>query len=247
MRRTIAGLLFLGILCPGICRGGTMTIYQGALGGTGNGYIQSNTCQANSPSVPCTLSNAVTAGNTILISCDGEGAAPTISTDTRSNTYTTPTGAAQTAQGGLDNYNVFVATNAAAGSTTVTCTSPGATKGQVIVSEYASTMTAGGYDVFSASNPVAGNSLASVTSGSATTTAPNELMFETCVSYNSTISGPSGTVRQNFVFDRYQMTQDATVTTPSSYASTFTTATGNAWGCIELAFKSVYSGTVIFH
>jgi hypothetical protein len=196
-----------------------------------NGYIQSASCNGNSGTVACAFTNNVIAGNTILVGCLG-GTGLNVSTDTKGQTYTqvgtkiTPVARDE---------NVFYLLNVAGGALTVTCSNTNKAAEQAAISEYGSTVTAGGFDVTSTSVPVV-STLVSATSGLATTNAANELMFEFC-NLSGTGSSPNGTLRENFANNYFQATQDAIVASPSAYASTMTQGAAGIFGCIEAAFK----------
>lgn len=214
-----------------------------ASGWATNGYIQSASCNSNGTSVSCAFGKNVTAGNTLVVSCVTGFGTVYAATDTVSNVYTAA-GSVLTDHGG-NQMGTYYVVGAIGGATTVVCHTTQALI-QALIAEYASSTTAGGFDVTASSAPT--SSLAFVTSSSATLTATNDLVVEDCADMGTgTFTGQTGTTRENYVNNFYQMSQDAVVASAGPYASTFSIGSPAGWACAEVAFKQnapVRGGTI---
>lgn len=212
-------------------------LFLAARGWATNGYIQSRSCTGANGTVSCAFSNNVKAGNTIIVGCEDGVNTTTIdvATDTVSDSFS---GVSSTLNGPSLSLLISYALNVAGGATTVTCTfanNPSDTP-QISISEYASTATAGGYQTNSSSAPTAAD-VEPVTSNSLTTTIANEMVFDFCDQTKSPYSNGSGTFREEYVNNQYQVTMDSTVVNAGSYASTFNSTTwGTVWLCQQAAF-----------
>jgi hypothetical protein len=202
-----------------------------------NGYVQSVMCHGASGAANCAMNANVVAGNTLIAFCVGgsNGSAIALSTDTKGDIFT-KVYASDLQTAGSKHTNVAYVLSAVGGATTITCSEPSNDAIDAIMTEYGSTVTAGGFDISTSSSPAV-NTLLPLTSGSGTTTASNDLVFGFCRDFSGTLSAPNGTQRQNTSFNYLEATQDAIVASPSSYASTWTSSVGNFWTCGEVAFK----------
>lgn len=208
-----------------------------------NGLIQINDTDNTSINFASVTLTNVHAGNTIVVGCSISGTGIKISTDSAGDTFHYA-GSTITAQ--ARNINMLYATNVAGGTTMVYCNSVGGnTTISIVAVEYGSTATAGGFDVTSSSANAAGAN-ANFTTTNATTGQANETMTSFC-GYLPIASVTSVNGTQEFFGgnNNTYFWQDATVASPSAYASTgVANATiTNGFGCMQAAFKP--SGAVV--
>jgi hypothetical protein len=70
-----------------------------------------------------------------------------------------------------------------------------------------------------------------------TTSFPNEFAFGFVTLLNGAATGQSGTLRENYVNNYYQATEDQVNAAAGAQTLTFTQASPSAWIMIQAAFK----------
>jgi hypothetical protein len=222
--------------------GGTITISSGSASTSGTTYTyqQNKECSASSYTIGCAFTGSVTAHSLLVVGCTtgfaSQGINTVLITDTQGDVFSTAAVVANGNGGGAQETGVYYTMNAIGGANTVTChdLTNTATSIQLVAHEYLSN-GAGSFDVASSSSTSA--SIANPVSGNLTTTLSNEFVFAFASPIGGTTTGASGTTRYNSVDYYYAASEDAIVSSPSSYQSTFTQGTIYHWAMIQAAFK----------
>jgi hypothetical protein len=178
----------------------------------------------------------VTAHSLLVVGCVANSmTANTLNvSDNNSNVYSTATIVNDSIS--ARRTGVWYVLNANAGATTITCVDTSHVAGviQQSIHEYGSN-GAGIFDVATSSTPVGATANPAATP--LTTTAANEFVFA-FTSDNGSATGQSGTLRENYVNNTWQSSEDTIVASPGSYTSTFTSVVGGSpWTMIQAAFK----------
>jgi hypothetical protein len=194
-----------------------------ASGATTFTYVQSKSCHAETYVDACAFTTNITAGSVLIVGCTEEGVADLMTvTDNNGNIYTPAFGSAQwQAQGaGTARVNVWYTLNANAGATTVTCQDTGHTAAyiQPAIHEYLKSKTTT-FDVSVSSLPIT-----QVMGGTVniTTSLPNEFVFTFLTQTGTSVTGQTGTLRENYAFDFYLASQDQVFAVAQSNTSSFT-------------------------
>jgi hypothetical protein len=213
---------------PALTNGGTYT------------FIQQTSCNANTFTGTCAYVSNVTAHSLLIAGCVMGGGWSSVNnltiSDNNSNSWVPIARIVNANGGGSAGVGLFYALNANFGATTITCkdSGSGAAFVQNSILEYGSSGS-GAFDVFSSSSPFP--SKTNPTSTAMTTTLANEFVVAYAAIMGGTASGPSGTIRVNYVNNEYVAVEDAVAATPGSYTSTLTQATPAEWVMIQAGFK----------
>lgn len=202
--------------------------------------IQHTSCNANTSTGNCVYGSAVTAHSLLIEGCvmGGETTNTLTVSDNNSNTWlkALPVCVIEGNGAGTRCADIFYALNANAGATTVTChdTNNVASVIQQSIGEYGATAAAA-FDVASSSSP-AGTVVGS-SGGTITTSAKSEFVFAFATLLGGAVTGQSGTLRENYVNNYYQATEDTTVANVGVYSSSFTQSTPAFNIGMQAAFK----------
>jgi hypothetical protein len=199
----------------------------------GFAQVAASTPQSPVSTLSTTFPGAQTAGNLNVIVVGWNDATSNVTgvTDTQGNTYSLAIGPTR---GTNLSQSIYYARNIKSGNNTVTVTfNQAAVWVDVRILEYAGLSTTSPLDVTVGAS---GNS-AAPSSGSATTTAPNELIFgANTVWTGNTVAGPSFTIRIITSPDG-DLAEDRVVTTTGSYSASSTLWTGGPWVMQMVTFK----------
>ncbi|MBS1865618.1 MAG: Ig-like domain-containing protein [Acidobacteria bacterium] len=199
-------------------------------------FVQANNNQiANGSAVSIAFHSATQTGNTIVVYAIWSNTGAATITDSAGNTFASI--GAPLVWGGGFSAQVFYASHIAGGADTVTASfQTGVTSfGVLYVHEYSGIDPANPIDVTSSAT----GSSATLNSGSATTTAPNDLIFGAGVSDNSVTAAGSGFLSRDLAYGN--ITEDRVGASIGSYAAT-ATHNGKIWGMQMVAFRA--SGAV---
>lgn len=231
--------LIILLLIPSLARAGTVTFSSIATAITYSN-IQHTSCNANTFTDACPYGSNITAHSLLVTGCvmGGETTNTLTVSDNNTNTWVKalPVCVIEGNGAGTRCADIFYALNANAGATTVTCHDTNSTASviQQSMGEYSATAAAA-FDVASSSSPAATEPGA--VAGNITTTAKNEFVFAFATLLGNAVTGQTGTLRENYVNNYYQATQDTTVSAPSVYQSSFTMATPEFNIGMQAAFK----------